>query len=268
MKMLFAALIAAAPLAAQAQHAHGGDDSQSAIPSHQNHPLDKDAPKPQGKMIDLKVAGEAAKAYEATPKGKAKGAVLVIHEWWGLNDWVKHEADEFAKQGYLALAVDLYKGKVTTDPKEAGELMKAKDDKWASSVEETGVNWLKTAAPGLKVAVIGWCMGGAESLKTALANAADINATVMYYGMPVSDPEQLKRLQGPLLGIFANKDGWITPAKVDEFDKALTTAGVKHEIKEYDADHAFANPSGGKYNGDAAKDAWKRTTAFLAANLK
>jgi carboxymethylenebutenolidase len=268
MKMLLAALLAAAPFAAQAQHLHGGDDSGSAVPSHQNHPLDKDAPKPQGKMIDLKVAGEDSKAYQATPKGKAKGAVLVIHEWWGLNDWVKHEADELAKQGYLAVAVDLYKGKVATDPKEAGTLMGAKDDKWAASVEETGVNWLKTSAPGLKVAVIGWCMGGGESLKTALANSADINATVMYYGMPVSDPAQLKKLQGPLLGIFANKDGWITPAKVDEFDKALTAAGVKHEIKEYDADHAFANPSGGKYNGDAAKDAWKRTTAFLAANLK
>ncbi|HEX4382507.1 MAG TPA: dienelactone hydrolase family protein [Myxococcales bacterium] len=268
MKLLLAATLLAAPMAAQAQHIHGGDDSGSAVPSHQNHPLDKNAPKPEGKMIDLKVAGEDSKAYQATPKGKAKGAVLVIHEWWGLNDWVKHEADELAKLGYLAVAVDLYKGKVATDPKEAGALMGSKDEKWGAQVEETGVNWLKTSAPGLKVAVIGWCMGGGESLKTALNNAADVNATVMYYGMPVSDPAQLKKLQGPLLGIFAKQDGWITPAKVDEFDKALTTAGIKHEIKEYDADHAFANPSGGKYNGDAAKDAWKKTTAFLAANLK
>ncbi|HEY2031029.1 MAG TPA: dienelactone hydrolase family protein [Myxococcales bacterium] len=267
MKRLFLLLLAL-PLAAQAQHQHGGDDSQSAVPSHQNHPLDHDAPKPAGKAIDLKVSGETSQAYEAAPKGKAKGAILVIHEWWGLNDWVKHEADEFAKLGYLALAVDLYKGKVATDPKEAGELMKSKDEKWGDAVEETGVNWLKSQNPNGKIAVIGWCMGGGESLKTALANAADIDATVMYYGMPVSDPAQLKKLQGPLLGIFAKKDGWITPAKVEEFDKALTQAGVKHAIHEYDADHAFANPSGGKYNGEAAKDAWKKTTAFLAKNLK
>jgi carboxymethylenebutenolidase len=271
MNRLFATLCAvllALPLAANAQHQHGGDDSQSAVPSHQNHPLDKNAPKPTGKMIDLKVSGEDSKAYEAAPKGKAKGAILVIHEWWGLNDWVKHEADEFAKLGYLALAVDLYKGKVATDPKEAGEMMKSKDEKWGDEVESAGVSWLKSQANGEKIAVIGWCMGGGESLKTALANAGDIDATVMYYGMPVSDPAQLEKLHGPLLGIFAKQDGWITPAKVEEFDKALTQAHVKHEIHEYDADHAFANPSGGKYNGAAAKDAWKKTTAFLAKNLK
>jgi carboxymethylenebutenolidase len=268
MRSILAALVVLVPGAALAQHAHGSDDSNSAVPSHQNHPLDENAPKAQGKMILLKVSGQDSQAYEADPKGKPKGAILVIHEWWGLNDWVKHEADQLAKLGYVALAIDLYKGKVATDPKEASALMQQKDEKWGAAVEETGVNWLKSAAPNVKLAVIGWCMGGGESLKTALANAADVNATVMYYGIPVSDAGQLKKLQGPLLGIFAKKDGWITPAKVDEFDKALTSAGVKHEIHEYDADHAFANPSGGKYNGEAAKDAWKKTTTFLAANLK
>jgi carboxymethylenebutenolidase len=268
MTKVVATLALLLPLAAAAQHQHGGDDSQSAVPSHQNHPLDPNAPKPQGTMVDLKVGGASTQAYEAKPKGKPKGAILVIHEWWGLNDWVKHQSDELAKLGYLALAVDLYKGKVATDPKEAAALMQAKDEKWGDAVEETGVNWLKTNAPGLKVAVIGWCAGGGEALKTALHNAADINATVMYYGMPVTDPAKLKALQGPLLGIFAKQDGWITPAKVDEFDKALTAAGVKHEIHEFDADHAFANPSGGKYNPGAAQDAWKITTKFLDANLK
>jgi carboxymethylenebutenolidase len=268
MKMLLAALLAAAPLPAQAQHAHGGDDSNSAVPAHQPHPYDPNAPKPQGKMVSLTVSGEESKAYEADPKGKPKGAMLVIHEWWGLNDWVKHQADELAKQGYLALAIDLYKGKVTADRKEAGALMQAKDPKWSAAVGQAGVSWLKTKAPDVKVGVIGWCMGGGEALNTALANSPNVNVTVMYYGMPVTDPAQLKKLPGPLLGIFARQDGWITPAKVEEFGKALDAAGVKHEIHEYDADHAFANPSGGAYNGEAAKDAWKQTTAFLAANLK
>jgi carboxymethylenebutenolidase len=255
------------PLAANAQHVHG-DDSNSAVPAHQNHPLDPNAPKPAGTMTDLKVSGVTSQAYVAQPKGKVRGAILVVHEWWGLNDWVKHQADELAKLGYLALAIDLYKGKVATDPKQAQALMQSKDEKWGDQVEETGLNWLKTTAPGLKVAVIGWCAGGGEALKTALNGAADVNATVMYYGLPISDPAQLKKLQGPLLGIFAKQDGWITPAKVEEFDKALSAAGVKHEIREFDADHAFANPSGGKYNPDAARDAWKLTVKFLDKNLK
>ena len=111
-------------------------------------------------------------------------------------------------------------------------------------------------------------MGGGESLKASLNGAKDVDATIVYYGMPVMDPARLKTLRGPLLGIWANKDGWITPEKVAQFDKALTEAGVKHEFHAYDADHAFANPSGGRYNGEAAKDAWGKTLAFLAANVK
>jgi carboxymethylenebutenolidase len=252
---LFAAL-----LLAQA-HLH------EAVPVNEKHPLDKNVPKPMGKNMDLKVGSESAKAYVARPKGKPAGAILVIHEWWGLNDGVKHEADELAKDGYLALAVDLYKGKVATDPKVAAELMGAKDEKWGDQVEEAGLEWLKSQKAG-KVATIGWCMGGGESLKASLNDPKDVNATVIYYGMPITDVAKLKTLQGPVLGIWANKDGWITPAKVAEFDKALTDAGVKHEFHAYDADHAFANPSGGRYNGEAAKDAREKTKTFLAANVK
>lgn len=250
------------------EHVHGGDDSKSAVPEHQEHPLDKKAPKPAGKSVSLDVAGQSAKAYVARPKGKAQGAVLVVHEWWGLNDWVKHQADELAKQGYLALAIDLYKGKVATDKDEAGKLMKGKDEKWGDQVEEAGLEWLKKNGGGAKLATIGWCMGGGESLKASLNDPKDVSATVIYYGMPVDDVAKLKQLKGPVLGIFAKQDGWITPAKVEAFDKQLTDAGVKHEIHSFDADHAFANPSGGKYNGAAAKEAWELTTKFLADNLK
>jgi carboxymethylenebutenolidase len=252
---LFAAL-----LLAQA-HLH------EAVPVNEKHPLDQKPPKPMGKNMDLKVGSESAKAYVARPKGKPAGAILVLHEWWGLNDGVKHEADELAKEGYLALAVDLYKGKVATDPKEAAELMGAKDEKWGDQVEEAGLEWLKGQKAG-KVATIGWCMGGGESLKASLNDPKDVNATIIYYGMPITDVAKLKTLQGPVLGIWANKDGWITPAKVAEFDKALTDAGVKHEFHAYDADHAFANPSGGRYNGEAAKDAREKMRKFLAANVK
>lgn len=260
--------IVAALLIAQA-HVHGAaSDKDSAVPAHQPHPLDADAPKPQGRMTKLAVGGQSSKAYLAEPKGKPRGVLLVIHEWWGLNDWVKHEADRLAGEGYLALAVDLYKGKVATDPKEAQELMGAKDAKWSAAVEVAGLRWLRKNAGGARVATLGWCMGGGESLGASLADPQDVDATLMYYGMPVMDVAKLKTLRGPLLGIWANKDGWITPDKVAQFDKALTEAGVRHEFHAYDADHAFANPSGGRYNGEAAKDAWEKTRQFLAANLK
>jgi carboxymethylenebutenolidase len=259
MLALFAALLLA--------QTHQHDDSKSQVPSHQNHPYDKDAPKPMGRMMDLDVAGQTSKAYVAKPKGKPQGAVLVLHEYWGFNDWVKHEADVLASEGYLALAVDLYKGKVATDPKEAADLMGKKDEKWGDQVEHAGLGWLKAQKAG-KVATIGWCMGGGESLKASLNDPKDVDATVIYYGMPVTDVEKLKTLRGPVLGIWANKDGWITPDKVAAFDKALTAAGVKHEFHAYDADHAFANPSGGRYNPEAAKDAWEKTKKFLSENLK
>jgi carboxymethylenebutenolidase len=235
---------------------------------HDGGVLDANAPKPAGSMTKLKAGSETSDAYVAKPQGKPQGALLVIHEWWGLNDWVKHQADLLAKEGYLALAVDLYKGQVATDPKQAAALMQARVEDWTDQVEEAGVEWLKQNAQGAKVAIIGWCMGGGESLKASLNDPKDVNATIIYYGMPVADPSKLKALRGPVLGIWANQDKSITPDKVAAFDKALTEAKVKHEFHAYDADHAFANPSGGRFNGDAAKDAWDKTLRFLAANVR
>ena len=262
-------------------HVHGGDDAADAgasgattdtakVPMNEKHNLDAASPKLHGQDLELKVGEETAKAYVARVTGKKhRGAVLVFHEWWGLNDHIKHQADELARHGYLALAIDLYKGQVATDPKTAGELMGKLDEVWGDKVEEAAREWLKTEGKVEKVATIGWCMGGGQSLRASLHDPKDVWATVIYYGMPVADVAQLKTLQGPVLGIWANKDGWITPEKVKEFEKALTEAGIKHEFHAYDADHAFANPSNGpKYNGKDAKDAWKKTLSFLDKNAK
>ena len=226
------------------------------------------APQAKGSMIDLKVGDQTSQAYVSKPKGKAKGAMLVVHEWWGLTDWVKHMADQLADQGYVALAVDLFKGKSTSNPDEAKALMQGKDEKWGDAVEEAGLEWLKANGDGAKAGTIGWCMGGGESLKASLNDPKDVSATVMFYGLPVTDVDKLKTLRGPVLGIWAKKDGWITPDKVKAFDEALTKAGVKHEFHAYDAGHGFANPSSGAYKSDAAKDAWEKTKAFLKANLQ
>jgi len=263
----------AAALLAQA-HVHESDagtasGKDASVPMSQlPHPLDPDAPKPEGTVTKLQAGGQSSEAYVARPQGKPRGALLVFHEWWGLNDWVKHQADQLAKEGYLALAVDLYKGKVATTPAEAAELMKAKDESWGDQVEEAGLEWLKSNASGAKVGTIGWCMGGGESLKASLNDPKDVSFTIIHYGMPITDVARLKTLRGPVLGIWAKRDRSITPEKVAAFDKALTEAGVKHEFHSYDADHAFANPSGGRYNPEAAKDAWDKTLKFLDATVR
>jgi carboxymethylenebutenolidase len=250
----------AALLVAQA-HAHGAP--------HNPPPMARaPAPKPNGSTVELKVGQEISKAYVAKPKRRPRGAVLVVHEWWGLNDWVKHMADKLAEAGYLALAVDLYRGKSTSDPKEAAALMEAKDEKWDDAVEEAGLEWLKANAKRARIATIGWCMGGGESLKASLNDPKDVSATVMFYGHPVEDVEKLKTLRGPLLGIWGNEDKSIPPSAVAAFHKALKKARVKHEFHAYDAGHGFANPSSGAYQSAAAKDAWKKTKKFLARTIR
>jgi carboxymethylenebutenolidase len=135
-------------------------------------------------------------------------------------------------------------------------------------VEKAGVAWLKKTLRGKPIATLGWCAGGGQSLLASLGSPQDVSATVIYYGLPVTDVAQLKRLRGPVLGIWAKKDGWITPDKVEAFDKALTAAGVRHTFYSFDADHAFANPTGARYNPPAAAEANALVAKFLAEILK
>ena len=254
--------------AADPPHVHGSD-ADSGVPFNQPHPVDPAPPVPTGQMLSLPLeGGGSAMAYLATPKTAATGGILVLHEWWGLNDFIKGQADALAAKGYLALALDLYNGKVATTPDEAGKLMQGLDPAHASAVEKAGVAWLKQNLHGKKIATLGWCAGGGQSLLASLGSPKDVSATVIYYGLPVTDVAQLKTLRGPVLGIWAKKDGWITPEKVAAFDKALTEAHVKHSFHSFDADHAFANPTGARYNPPAAAEANALTEKFLAAALK
>ena len=232
-------------------------------------------------LADPRLAAAEAAALEtvtiATPSGRqAKGAlakparkgpaILLIHEWWGLNDQIKSVAAEFANQGYLALACDLYEGTVTTDPGKAGALMEALDQAKARETLTAWVNWLRKHPDGNgKVATIGWCMGGGLSLASSIDAAVD--ATIIYYGNVNFPAAELAKLKGPLLGQFAEKDGWINHPMVDPFVANLKKLGKKHEIHWYDADHAFANPSGQHYEKKDAALAWSRSLDFLKANL-
>jgi carboxymethylenebutenolidase len=237
--------------------------------SHAHHPVDPRPPTPRGKAVELTLpGGKSSTAYVTRPKGTPHGGLLLVHEWWGLNDWVKADADRYAGEGYLVLAVDLFGGSVTTSSDEAQKLASDLDQKHATEVEVAGIDWLARALPGKKIATLGWCTGGGQSLNASLASGGRVSATVIYYGLPVTDVNLLRKLNGPVLGIWAKRDSWITPEKVAAFDLALKDAGIKHEFRSYDADHAFANPSGGRYNPPAAQDANDATRRFLKSALR
>lgn len=232
------------------------------------HELKKEAAPPRkGTMVDV----SGTRAYLSLPEGAKTPipGIVVIHEWWGLNDHVMHWADRLAADGYAALAIDLYGGMVATTPDEAMAAMKKVDEKKAVETLLAAHRFLREDARirAEKRGVIGWCFGGKMSLKLALA-APDLDAAVMYYGHPVVDPKELEPLRAPLLGLFGSKDKSIPPSVVEQFDEALTAAEKEHEILSYEAEHAFANPSGARYDEEHAAAAWAMVRAFLAKHLE
>lgn len=219
-------------------------------------------------------AGRTVSAALALPAAGSGPAVILIHEWWGLNDQIRSVALEFARNGYVALAVDLYGTPAVSTPDQAKALMGAVKPEEATDTLTSWTAWLRQhpavakkadGATG-KVGVIGWCFGGAWSLNASVATPMD--ATVIYYGRVDRPVEDLKRLAGPVQGHFATRDTFITPAMADGFEAALKEIGHPHEIYRYNADHAFANPSGNRFDQDDAQLAWSRTMAFLDGALK
>jgi len=210
--------------------------------------------------------------FLARPAGAAPGgpAVIVIQEWWGLNDNIRSMARRLAGEGYTALAVDLYAGEVAENPERARELMQAsmgREQELEDNLRQA-YSYLTDARGATKIGTIGWCFGGGWSLRTALLHPDGVDAAVIYYGQLITDKEQLATLRMPILGIFGAEDQGIPVASVREFEAALTELGKDAAIHVYEgADHAFANPSGTRYKQDAAEDAWSKTLAFLAKNL-
>ncbi len=217
------------------------------------------------------VNGVEAKGYFAQPKGSNDSlpGIIVIHEWWGLNDNIRSMTDQLAGEGYRALAVDLYDGKSATTPDEAQSLMRAAMDKSAELTENLKQAYAYLSDRGQRVGTIGWCFGGGWSLATALALPDQIDATVIYYGRLVTDEAELRKLQMPILGFFGAEDNSIPVDSVRAFENTLHSLGKDATITIYDgAAHAFANPSGKGYRPEPAKDAWAKTLAFFAKNLK
>ena len=218
------------------------------------------------------VGGKALHGYLARPRS-AQGALpglIVIHEWWGLNDNIKAMTRRLAGEGYQALAVDLYGGQKADTPDAATKLMNGVLQNMPAGEENLrrAVTYLEGKG-ATKLGVIGWCFGGGWSLATTLLAPNKIGATVIYYGHLETDPAKLATIKSPILGFFGAQDQSIPVATVKEFESALKKLGKPVEIHIYEgAGHAFANPSGGSYRPEAAKDSWQRTTAFFARNLQ
>jgi carboxymethylenebutenolidase len=207
--------------------------------------------------------GKTCPGYLATPKaGPGAPGVVVIQEWWGLNDQIKKTADRLAAAGYRALVPDLYRGKVTAASDEANHLMANLDFPDASGQDIRGaVQYLKQSSK--KVAVGGFCMGGALTILSAV-QVPEMDAGACFYGIPPLDDADLKKINIPLICHFANSDDWCTPAKVNQLEAALKASKSKFELYRYDAQHAFMNEARPQvYEADSAKTAWERTLDFL-----
>jgi len=222
--------------------------------------------------VTIKTASGRSLSGALALPAQAKGpTLLLIHEWWGLNDQIRAVAADYAKQGYVALALDLYGAPAATTPAGAKKLMGAfnKNPKQGFETVGTWVNWLRGHARATgKVGTAGWCFGGGWSLNASIA--APVDATVIYYGHVIRPPDMLRKLKGPVLGHFATKDKWINRAMVAKFEAAMKAVGKGDDLTThwYEADHAFANPSGSRFDQAAAKLAWQRTAAFYQKNLK
>jgi carboxymethylenebutenolidase len=222
----------------------------------------------KGKPISFKASdGQDAYGWEirsATPSGNY---LFLIHEWWGLNDYIKKESEHLwnVLGNTNVIALDLYDQKVAANREDAAKYMGAIKTERAEAIIRGAIAY---AGPKAKIYTIGWCFGGGWSLQASLLAGKQAAGCVMYYGMPEKDIEKLRTLQADVLGIFANKDQWINEKMVDEFAANMNKTGKRLILKRYDADHGFANPSAPNFDKNAKEEAFKAELAFLKARIK
>ena len=221
-----------------------------------------------GQMIEFsRPDASACRGYLANG-GKGCPGVVVIQEWWGLNDQICGVADRFARAGFNALAPDLFQGRVTQKPDEASHLMNGLDFPGATHQDIRGaVDYLRRVDGGGKVAAMGFCMGGALTIAAAV-HVPNLSAAVCFYGIPPREFADPADIRIPFQGHFATLDDWCTPAAVDGLEAAMRAKGAMPELYRYAADHAFFNERRGEvYDATCAAQAWERTLAFLARHL-
>lgn len=224
---------------------------------------------PKGETITYRTPdGEMADGYFVKSAKPTNSFLLVFQEYWGLNDYIKQMCDKLQHDlggNINVLAPDLYDGKVTDNPDTAGKYMQEVTDTRARAIIRGALNLAGSKA---RIYTIGWCFGGGWSLQTSLMAGGQADGCVMYYGLPEKNIQVLKTLHCPVLGIFANKDEWITPKVVDIFASDMKKAGKTLLLHRYNATHAFANPGNPHHNEAATKSAYAYTLQFLKARIK
>jgi len=221
----------------------------------------------KGKMITFKTKdGKTSTAYFVKSEKKSNKYIFVFHEWWGLNDYIKKESDELKEKlgDVNILAIDLYDGNVATTQDDAAKFMQSVKKDRALNIISGAIKFVGKDA---KIGTLGWCFGGGWSLQASIMLGKQGRACVMYYGIIENTPETFKELNAPVLGIFAEKDSWVTPEVYGNLEKNLKAAGKKITVKSFNADHAFANPSNPKFDEKATTEAKELTIKFFKENL-
>jgi carboxymethylenebutenolidase len=221
-----------------------------------------------GEMITFSTPdGQQANAFFIKAVQPTNYTLFVFQEWWGLNDHIKREAEHFYTTlgNVNVLAIDMYDGKVATTREDAGKYMGGANPLRLENIIKGAITF---AGPKAKIATVGWCFGGALSLKASILAATQATACVMYYGTPVKDVEQLKLLNTDVLGLFAGREKFISPAVVKEFEDNMKLAGKGIQIKSFDAEHAFANPSNPNFDKSATEEAWNMAINYFKTRLK
>ncbi len=240
--------------------------SRPAFASMHNAPLPVSVQDLKGKMIKFDVSdGVQANAYYLAPKNKSKKWLIVIQEWWGLNDQIKQEADKYFSdlKDMNVLAIDMYDGKVAATPDSAMKLTReAKPERMTNIIRGA----IQQAGADASIYSVGWCFGGMWSLQTAILGGAKMKGTIMFYGRPETDMEKLKNIQCDIIGFFGNQDRSPSPEMVTAFEKNMEAAGKKLNTYKYDAGHGFANPSNPKFNAEATADSYAKAIAFLRSH--
>lgn len=237
------------------------------ISAHEE-PLPFTLANPIGKEITFKTPdGKEGYGYEIKAEKQTNNYVFVIHEWWGLNDYIKQESEKLFKTlgNVNIIAIDLYDKKVATSRDSAGKYMQSVKTERAEAIIKGALNY---AGADANIATIGWCFGGGWSLQASLLSGTKARACVMYYGMPEESVEKLYDLFSPVLFVWPQQDKWINKDVVTRFEANMVKAKKDLKVLKYNADHAFANPSNPKYSKEFADDAFTKATAFIKKHLK
>lgn len=219
-----------------------------------------------GSVIQYKTSdGLVANGYFIPSKKKSKKWLIVVQEWWGLNEHIKHEAEKYSKdlKDMNVLAVDMFDGKVAATIDSASKLMRAANMDRMTSIIRGAIT---LAGDKSSIYTVGWCFGGMWSLQTAILAGSNAKGTVMFYGRPESNMEKLKSIQCDVIGFFGNLDRSPAPAMVSEFENNMKAAGKNLVTHKYEAGHGFANPSNPSFKADAAADAYTKAIAFLKSH--